>query len=855
MNEKISTLSNEVKMFANDLSHWGKYLASKILLGNNITDEDINKSYDLLLEELELKLSTEEVSITYDNEIKKETNYHDDLKFIRLEKVQGVNALAENQIIELTPNMTIIYGANGSGKSGYVRLLKKAFYSKSCEDILPNIYEKKEELKPINAKFTFKLADNEITYEYQNDKNESAFNQFAIFDRKCVVNQLEGKNEFEFRPAGLNFFEKYTEAVNKIEQKLSVDIGNLQSLNEFSILFEGDSEIKKIVNNISGLTKLEDLKKYIPFSKEDKDKMEKYQKEYDDLLLESRNANKEIEKLEKVQKYLKENVKKIEYINQFFTKEKLEQIKTEISSFKNLEIIANDEGIDKFKTDKVDGIGSKEWKAFLVSSEKFAKIQNNDISELDICLFCHQPLTKEAKTLIANYWMFIYSVAEENLKKSQIILNEYENSYNKLQYDLYPDGDILTSWLNENYQDEVVAIKQDIHDLEGYSKLIVSDINNKNTEIRFEKHVNVESLKIIENEIVKRIEKFKKNEQLIELEKMNSFILFLQHKEKFNIHLPKIEKYINDQKKASILGKAKLGKQKITATEKRLSEKYFNQKYIDFFNSECDELDGNLGIDIVHTGSKGKSYRQFKINGNNPGIVLSEGEQKVIAIADFLAEMKLSEVNKGIIFDDPVTSLDEYRKNKIAKRLAKESLIKQVIIFTHDLVFLSSLMGNCEDENVSSVACHWIENCNNEPGHIWLNNSPSYEREYRNSKKVEEIYTKSKDAQCPPEKRENLLKAGFTVLRTCYEVLVIYDLFCNVVQRYNDRVSVESLAKVNFDKELVNEIQDCYGQCCRYMEGHSHSDKYSYKKPEPKDLHEEMERYNSIRKKIKDAHK
>ena len=46
-----------------------------------------------------------------------------------------------------------------------------------------------------------------------------------------------------------------------------------------------------------------------------------------------------------------------------------------------------------------------------------------------------------------------------------------------------------------------------------------------------------------------------------------------------------------------------------------------------------------------------------------------------------------SEVNRGIIFDDPVNSLDNDRKKQIAERLAFQTTLKQVIIFTHDLVF------------------------------------------------------------------------------------------------------------------------------------------------------------------------
>jgi len=288
--------------------------------------------------------------------------------------------------------------------------------------------------------------------------------------------------------------------------------------------------------------------------------------------------------------------------------------------------------------------------------------------------------------------------------------------------------------------------------------------------------------------------------------------------------------------------------------EKSLSYKYFNQKYIDTFNSECKKLNGNFGVEVNHTGSSGRSYKQLKLKGNKPNSVLSEGEQKVIAIADFISEMCMSEINRGMVFDDPVTSLDENRKSEIAKRLVEEAKKKQVIVFTHDLVFVSSLIGHSKDFKLN-YNCHWIEKNDGKPGQIWLNNSPSYEKNYRTAEPALELYRKAKKELCPPMEREYLLKSGFASLRTSYEVLVINDLFKNVVQRFSERVSVDTLSKVYFDSDLVEKIQDSFGQCCRYMEGHSHSDKYSFKKPEVANLKEEIDRFIEIRTKVKKTKK
>jgi len=39
------------------------------------------------------------------------------------------------------------------------------------------------------------------------------------------------------------------------------------------------------------------------------------------------------------------------------------------------------------------------------------------------------------------------------------------------------------------------------------------------------------------------------------------------------------------------------------------------------------------------------------------------------------------------------------------------------------------------------------------------------------------------------------------------------------------------------------------------MEGHTHSDKYAYKKPDPSNLNEEIQRYEVIKRKIKQSKK
>lgn len=849
------TLETEVKKFADGLPYWTKFLAEKILSGNTISDNDIDTSHSYLLEHLKLKEITEKPEITIDYKAENSGNYKTELLLTKLENVEGVNALTENQTIEFSPNLTIIYGANGSGKSGYVRLLKNVFYSKAPENILPNVHIDNGH-KNVNAKFTFKSKNAETSLEYAS-KDNAEFEQFAVFDGKSVLSHLENKNEFEFRPAGLSFFADYTNAIIRVEQKLNTDIQTKQSgntANDLSDLFDGNSEIKTIVQNLKAETNIGDLKKHMPFSDEDTKKLAETKKQYEDLFLASKGKEKEIKSLESIKGLLAQNKQAIEKLNQYFTTDVIAKVKTAITDCVTKEAAAKAEGVENFKTDKIERIGTTEWKNFIVSAETFAKTQKVENAEYpengDSCLLCQQPLSDEAQKLILNYWTFIKSVAEQNSKQAQEKLDKAKENYKNLNFNLFPQDNTLTVWLTEKYPNELEALKLKLAEQKILAENIVLDIQCKTANERAELQISLDQYTTIETAIEAYIKLLKEGEQSKELEKLLKAKILLEHKEKFNIHFSKFETFVNNQiwiKKASI---ADYGKRKITDTEKSLSNKYFNQKYIDIFNDECQKLNGNFGIDISCSGSAGKSSRQLKLKGKKPNQILSEGEQKVIAIADFLAEMHLSEINKGIIFDDPVTSLDENRKSQIAERLSKEALSKQVIIFTHDLVFVSSLIGHCKDNNTSFL-CHWIENRNSNPGQIWLKNSPSYEKEYRNAEPAKKHYNICKKEGCDPMQREMVTKQGFTALRTCYEVLVINDLFNNVVQRYNERVSIDALSKVSFDHDIVNKLMDGYAQCCRFMEGHSHSDKYSYQKPEPQNLNEEIQRYEEIRMEIR----
>jgi ABC-type transport system involved in cytochrome c biogenesis ATPase subunit len=108
-------------------------------------------------------------------------------------------------------------------------------------------------------------------------------------------------------------------------------------------------------------------------------------------------------------------------------------------------------------------------------------------------------------------------------------------------------------------------------------------------------------------------------------------------------------------------------------------------------------------VELSASASKGKPAVQFKLRSEGRervAKVLSTGEQTALATAFFLAELRVSDERSTIVLDDPVSSLDHQRREHVATRLAEEAARRQVVVLTHDLVFVSYLQEKAEQLGV-----------------------------------------------------------------------------------------------------------------------------------------------------------
>ena len=217
---------------------------------------------------------------------------------------------------------------------------------------------------------------------------------------------------------------------------------------------------------------------------------------------------------------------------------------------------------------------------------------------------------------------------------------------------------------------------------------------------------------------------------------------------------------------------------------------------------------------------KGKTLHKLKIEmpqSRNPTEILSEGEQRAIALGAFLAEANLGKGAGGVIFDDPVSSLDHKRRERVAMRLVREANKRQVMVLTHDIYFLWTLMHEAEQMGVSvttrSLTRRSVGFGVPEP-HIPFEAMGAKAR-VGVLRKIQEQIAKIHKSDDESESRRQTIDC-YRQLRIAWERAVEEVLFQNVVLRFRKGVSTQPLVGVSVEDADYNVIEQAMTKCSNY---------------------------------------
>ena len=112
--------------WANDQDAWVRQLVSEIVASRKaLTESQLDAVYSTFLREKAL-IADKPVTVPKLTDDTSMVDVSSGLFLTHLRDLKNVNALAEGQTIEFNSKLTIVFGPNACGKTGYVRVLKKA---------------------------------------------------------------------------------------------------------------------------------------------------------------------------------------------------------------------------------------------------------------------------------------------------------------------------------------------------------------------------------------------------------------------------------------------------------------------------------------------------------------------------------------------------------------------------------------------------------------------------------------------------------------------------------------------------------------------------------------------------------
>jgi energy-coupling factor transporter ATP-binding protein EcfA2 len=288
--------------------------------------------------------------------------------------------------------------------------------------------------------------------------------------------------------------------------------------------------------------------------------------------------------------------------------------------------------------------------------------------------------------------------------------------------------------------------------------------------------------------------------------------------------------------------------QAITLKSSAVTKKVVTQRLKECFKKELKNLNfHHIEVELRDVGGTEGNFYHKVILSRAPNVelpkVVSEGEQRCLSIAAFFAELSTADDCSGIVFDDPVSSLDYKWREGVARRLVQEAKIRQVIVFTHDIVFLLLLKQYANELEVEQLDQH-VRNLPNGAG-VCIDELPWVALPV--NKKIKYIKNRWQDAeklfrngnQALYEKEAQYL---YGLLREGWERALEEVLLDKIVERFRSGVQTKHIEKIaDITPEDCKTLNAAMTKCSKLLPGHDQAPAAHAPVPEPDELKADIE--------------
>jgi hypothetical protein len=814
----IST-QDEIFEWVRGLEPWKQELFRRTSASPDLSAEDLQEIATLLLEGSHASTGPREIRR---DELPGADRGSEPMVVRAISDLRNVNAIDDGQKIEFGPNLNVIYGRNGSGKTGYSRILKHGGRTLHRESVLTNV--RKGGAGSPSAVVTSTVGGQQDSVKLDLAKPAPAsLGRICIADSDACDVYLTSETEVDYIPASLASMRRFTAGLKALDEELD------QRRRE-STPSPLDT---RIFGSTSVARKLDELTEKTPAAEIDAlahlDTSELARKSE---LTKQRGAIEasEAPRLRVTATRDADAAKGLsDDLGNLARDLGQDRIKTYQEELKELAVLgeAAIQAGKKFEGEPLGEIGSEAWHRLWEAADRYAAHLEVDFPsdhDPDVCPLCMQRLSPEAKERLGRFDVFVRDDVNARLDSAKrafagrikglpdldVVSDRHSHTLNLLGRDGGEYGAAVAGWL-EGAKELVTAIREG--HLEGASGLLpppdLSDwINDRRGEAQ--KYAALEK-----EEDQKAV--------MVELAELEARQLLTERKEEVINHLNGLCAVA-----AINIAKGKIGRTSASKKLTDLSRELIEANVQGALNRHLRALDFK-GLEVVakskSPGGRPKLKLRFRTVDRVPlTAVLSKGEQRRLALAMFLAELEVMADPSPVLFDDPVSSLDQEGRRHVARTLANLAADRQVIIFTHDVSFIFELRRLAPD--ALSLKVQQLKRQGKTVGHV----SPDLPwRGLKAKHRVEPLHkrlatVRKLDEGGEEEKCEVAAIEFCLLLREAFERAVEEEVLGGIVTRRDDAVHVLGLRNICLNEEICDLVERGTNEASPWVHDRPHGD-------------------------------
>ena len=702
MNNKSADIYAQFNQWLDSQPYWLQDATYRIFNGLDIGESQLSIYVDMCISQAQ-KQKIEYKHLEPNGLRGPRSSFH--MTIQKLYDIDGVNALATDASLEFLPKgITVVYGLNGAGKSSFMRIFKQLSGSPFEEAIQPNVFKKTVSRKQsCSFLITEDDSEREVYCDLTSEQKDTPLANCDVFDTRISNDYIRKNNNVSYQPFVFTVLTELANIADRISKeverrKKKIDVTPVELPKAFS-----ERDDIEWVKELSATTSFP--KQFTAWSDHQQQLLENITRQLDtekttnDLCMcksQLGMVNPILEDLIAAKKAIKDPAIPKAYKTFVETKQRLSIAKKLFAE------TAND-------YDKVS-INIEDWKVLWQTAQRYynsviySEGSNGFGEDGSVCPLCHQLIQGKTASRFKNVNEYVngtcnldYDRAEKNLKRF----------LSKVTSRSYSEGQIRTQLLTVLDEAELSLVEA------AYSAL---GTNNANGSVEIE-YARLSGIDIDEVIVLlsdkKRDLETKQKDLEIALEDERRSIL---QKQLFDLQYHKwlfdnkthIENEIDKLKERQKLVDTKpfLTTNRITSEANHLANVVITDAYIERFANELNKLAPQIKVKLEKAPSqKGSTPYKVMVDTESsikckPEDILSEGEQRIVALAAFFADATGRETETPIIIDDPISSLDINYERTATNRIVELALDRQIIVFTHRISMLTGIKETCHSFGV-----------------------------------------------------------------------------------------------------------------------------------------------------------